>query len=104
MIQSAITKQIEAIIAAYGITTPKTKNSRRLIQYGPRETPNKTVGLFDRFFELGEITSALSAPRQSFLFVATIIFVGCSQVKRSLPSDNIEGGRSDIQIWPTTLG
>jgi hypothetical protein len=43
----------------------------------------------------------MGAPRQSFLFVATIIFVGCRQVKRSLPSDNIEGGRSDIQIWPT---
>ena len=63
MIQSAITKQIEAIIAAYGITTPKTKSSRRLIQYGPRENPNKTVGLFDRFFELGDITSALSIHR-----------------------------------------
>ena len=43
----------------------------------------------------------MAAPRQSFLFAATIIFVGCRQVKRSLPSDNIEGGRSDIQIWPT---
>jgi hypothetical protein len=55
--------QIEAIIAAYGIMTPKTKSSRRLIQYGPRENPNKTVGLFDRFFELGDITSALSIHR-----------------------------------------
>jgi hypothetical protein len=43
----------------------------------------------------------LSVPRQSFLLVATIIFVGCRQVKRSIPSDNIEGGRSDILIWPT---
>ena len=41
------------------------------------------------------------APRQSFLFVATSIFVGCRQVKRSLPSDKIEGGHCDTQIWPT---
>ena len=44
------------------------------------------------------------APRQSFFFVATIIFVGRRQVKRSIPSDDVEGGRSDAQIWPPRFG
>jgi hypothetical protein len=54
-----------------------------------------------RLEDFPSVIMPLGAPRQSFLFVATIIFVGCLQVKRSLPSDNIEGGRSDILIWPT---
>jgi hypothetical protein len=35
--------------------------------------------------------------------IATIIFAGRRQVNRSIPFDDIEGGRSDTKIWPTPV-
>ena len=43
------------------------------------------------------------APRQLFLPIATIIFAGRCQVNWSIPSDDIEGGRSDAEIWHTPV-